>query len=130
MRGHEYTFIARNGSERRASACCSVARCINGRIRHALQELIDFYTSAVPCNSSCIQVHIADFRYTTSSMDHHVCLECAQLTRSGGSNSQLASASFNAYDFGAELNVNPKLATALHKLIDQVGVEARWGVRS
>jgi hypothetical protein len=51
-------------------------------------------------------------------MDHHVCLECALLTRSGGSNSQLARAFPNAYDFGAELDVNPKLAAALNKLID------------
>src|SRR5712671_7998353 len=73
----------------------------------------------------CVQVHIVDFSYTTRSMHHHVCLECALLTRSGGSNSQLARAFLDTYDFGAELNVNPKLATALHKLIDQVRVEAR-----
>jgi hypothetical protein len=51
-------------------------------------------------------------------MDHHVCVECALPTRSGGSNSQLARAFLKAYDFGAELNVNPKLVTALNKLID------------
>jgi hypothetical protein len=60
-------------------------------------------------------------------MDHHVCLECALLTRSGGSNSQFASAFLSAYNFGAELNVNPKLATVLYQLIDQVGVEEREG---
>jgi hypothetical protein len=49
------------------------------------------------------------------------------LTRSGGSNNELARAFLNAHDFGAELNVNPKLATALHKLIDQVRVKAREG---
>src|ERR1700739_2295386 len=118
------------GPPPRPPACSSVARCINGRIRHALQELIDFYTSAVPCNSCCIQVHIVDFRYTTRSIPHNVGLECAPPTRSGGSNSQLARAFFNAYDFGAELNVNPKLATALHKQIDQVRIEAREGARS
>jgi hypothetical protein len=63
-------------------------------------------------------------------MDHHVCVECALLTRSGGSNSQLARAFLNPYDLGAELNVNPKLVTVLHKLIDQVRVEAREGARS
>jgi hypothetical protein len=63
-------------------------------------------------------------------MDHHVCVECALPTRSGGSNSQLARAFLKAYDFGAELNVNPKLATALHKLIDQVRVETRQGTWS
>lgn len=63
-------------------------------------------------------------------MDYHVCLECTVLTRSGGSNSQLAGTFLNAYDFGPEVNVDPKLATALHKLIDQIRVEAQEGTRS
>src|SRR5260370_39263037 len=122
MRGHEDAFIARSGSERRASACSSVARSVNGRVRHALQELIDFYTLAVPRNSCRIQVHVVDFRYTTCSMDHHVRLECTLLIRSRGSNNQLTTPFLNAYDFGTELNVNPKLATPLHKLIHQIRV--------
>ena len=63
-------------------------------------------------------------------MDHHVCLKRALLTRSGGLNNQLAGAFFNTYDFRAELNVNPKLTTTLHNLIDQVRVKERKGARS
>src|SRR5712692_1681275 len=119
-----------DGSERRASTRSSVARCIDGWVRHTLQEFIDLYALAVPCNSCCIQVHVVNFRYTTRSMDDHVCLKRALLTRSGGLNNQLAGVSFNAYDFSPQLDVNPKLASMLHNLIDQVRVKERKGTRA
>src|SRR6266852_9717418 len=130
IRRNDRAFIVGHGSKRRTSAGSSVARRVNGRVRHALQERIDSYTLAVTRNSCRIQVHVIDFSYTTCSMDHHVRLECALLTRSGGANNQLTRSFLNAHNFGAELNVNRKLATALHKLIDQVRVKARERARS
>src|SRR5713226_7051576 len=130
IRRNDRAFIVGHGSKRRTSAGSSVARRVNGRVRHALQERIDSYTLAVPRNSCRIQVHVIDFSYTTCSMDHHVRLECALLTRSGGANNQLTRPFLNAYDFGAELNINPKLTSMLHNLIDQVRVKACEGAQS
>lgn len=56
-------------------------------------------------------------------MNHHVRLEFAFLTRGGGLNNQLTGAFFDAHDLGPELNVNAKLASSLHNLIDQVRVK-------
>jgi len=51
-------------------------------------------------------------------MDNHVCLKCAFLTRSSGSDKQLTGSAFDFHHFGSELNVNAKPASTLYNLID------------
>src|SRR6266851_1264912 len=123
VRRYDDAFVASHRSKGRASTCSSIACCINSRIRYTLQEFIDVNTPFAPFDSGFIQVHVVDFRHATRGMDDHVCLESALLTRSRGLNNELTGASFNAYDFRAELNVNTKLAATLDNLIDQVRVK-------
>src|SRR5712692_1780442 len=118
VRGNNHAFVASHGSEGRASTRGSVARCIDGWVRHTLQEFVDLHSPSVPFDPCGIQIQVVDFRCATCSMDHHVCLKPTLLTRSRGPDNQVAGAFFYPFRMGPKLNVGAKFASPRHELVN------------
>src|SRR5712692_8965579 len=130
VRGNNHAFVASHGSEGRASTRGGVARCVYRRVRHTLQEFIDLHSPSVPFDPCGIQIQLVDFGFATRSMDHHVCLERALLTRSRSPDDQVAGVPFDSFRLGPKLNVNAEFASSRYNLADQIGVKARKGTRA
>src|SRR5712692_817503 len=130
VRCNNHALVASHRSERRTSTRGSVARCIDGWVRHTLQEFVDLHTSSVPFDPCGIQIQAVDFGFATRSMDHHVCLKATLLTRSRGPHNQVAAAFLYPFRLGPKLNVDAKFASPRHELVNQVRVKTWQGPRA